>query len=105
MTSSFIPREEEFICLHCEQTVKPLGSGTYRDHCPTCLYSRHVDRDGPGDRFSTCLGLLQPTGIDQDSKKGFVIVYQCEKCGKSHRNKAAPDDEIIQFMENSQREN
>ena len=95
----FIPREEPFICEHCSFAVQPLGKGTYRDHCPKCLYSKHVDKEGPGDRLSECKGLLKPTAIDQDSKKGFVIVHVCEKCGKIQRNKAAPDDDIIGYMQ------
>jgi hypothetical protein len=59
----------------------------------------HVDRDGPGDRLSTCKALLRPIGIDQDSKKGFVILYRCEGCGKKHRNRAALDDDIIGFSQ------
>ncbi len=96
---TFIPREESFICEHCSMYVEPLGKGTYRDHCPQCLYSKHVDRDGPGDRLSACKSLLKPVGIDQDGKKGFLILYQCEKCGKSSRNRAAGDDKIIEFMQ------
>ena len=95
----FIPREESFICEHCGNTVEPLGRGTYRDHCPACLYSKHVDRDGPGDRLSSCLGLFKPSAIDQDGKKGFVIVSKCLKCGKVSRNRAAPDDDLIGFTE------
>jgi DNA-directed RNA polymerase subunit RPC12/RpoP len=94
----FLPREEPFTCEHCNQAVTPLEKGTYRDHCPYCLISKHVDRDGPGDRLSECMGLLKPTGIDQNGKKGFVILYTCESCGKKHRNKAASDDAIIEFM-------
>lgn len=95
---AFIPREESFVCEHCGLAVEPLGKGTYRDHCPSCLCSKHVDRDGPGDRLSACKGLLRPIGVDQDSKKGLVILYTCEKCRKSSRNRAAPDDKIIEFM-------
>ncbi len=94
----FIAREEPFICEHCGEQVQPLLKGTYRDHCPKCLTSKHVDRDGPGDRLSECLGLLKPIAIDSDSKKGFVIVYECEKCHKTHRNKASEDDDLIGFL-------
>lgn len=96
--SSFIPREEPFVCRHCGIRVQPLGRGTYRDHCPACLYSRHVDHDGPGDRLSSCLGFLQPIAIDQDGKKGFIISYRCVKCGKTSRNRAADDDKLVEFM-------
>ncbi len=90
----FIPREEAFTCEHCGTAVEPLSGGTYRDHCPRCLWSKHVDDLGPGDRASLCKGLLRPVGIDTDSKKGFVILYACEKCGKRHRNRSAPDDDL-----------
>ena len=95
----FIPREEPFTCEHCDKAVEPLGKGTYRNHCPRCLHSKHVDRDGPGDRLSVCQGMLAPTAIDQDGKKGWMIEYRCAKCGKTSRNKAAPDDEIHGFLE------
>lgn len=98
----FIPREESFTCEYCGRATDPLGKGTYRDHCPACLHSKHVDRDGPGDRLSACQGLLEPTAIDQDSKKGVMIVYRCLKCGKSSRNRAAPDDDIIGFSMKTQ---
>ncbi len=96
--STFIPREEAFTCEHCGAESLPLGKGTYRDHCPKCLYSKHVDRDGPGDRLSACKGLLRPTAIDADGKKGIVVVYECEKCKKTSRNRAADDDDVITFM-------
>ena len=94
----FIAREEPFTCEACGMDVQPLGKGTYRDHCPKCLTSKHVDRDGPGDRLSSCKGLLKPVSIDQDGKKGFMIVYVCENCGMQHRNRAAPDDEVLEFL-------
>ncbi len=98
---TFIAREETFTCEACGLEVQPLGKGTYRDHCPKCLTSKHVDRDGPGDRLSTCQGLLKPTSIDQDGKKGFMIIYTCERCGMTHRNRAAPDDDVLGFLQQS----
>jgi DNA-directed RNA polymerase subunit RPC12/RpoP len=98
---TFLPREEPFICEHCGTSVEPLGKGTYRNHCPKCLYSKHVDSEGPGDRASTCHGLLKPIEIDQDAKKGFVIVYKCGKCGKISRNRAAEDDDLVGFLKNN----
>jgi len=89
----FIAREERFQCEQCGVKVEPLAEGTYRSHCPKCLYSKHVDND-PGDRASTCLGLMSPSGLDQSGKKGFIILHRCEKCGIEKRNKAAPDDDL-----------
>jgi len=90
----FLPREEPFTCEHCNQAVSPLGKGTYRNHCPFCLYSKHVDELGPGDRASVCHGLMEPIAIDSDGKRGWLIVHRCQACGKQIRNKAAPDDDL-----------
>lgn len=30
--------------------------------------------------------------MEVDSKKGYVIIYRCQKCGSIRRNKAAEDD-------------
>ncbi len=99
----FIPREEPFTCDHCGASVQPLGKGTYRDHCPKCLFSKHVDLEGPGDRSSTCLGLLEPISIDQDGKKGFVLIYKCTKCRKASRNRAADDDDLVSFLKDNRK--
>ncbi|MEK7218544.1 MAG: RNHCP domain-containing protein, partial [Patescibacteria group bacterium] len=63
-----------------------------------CLWSKHVDDQGPGDRASLCQGLMEPIAIDQDGKKGLMIVHRCMKCGKEIRNKCAPDDECSSFI-------
>ena len=89
---TFIAREEPFTCEHCGASVEPLGSGTYRNHCPQCLWSKHVDDQGPGDRASLCGGMMRPVELDQSGKKGWMIVHECEKCGKSIPNKIADDD-------------
>lgn len=87
----FIPREEAFICAHCQGKVHPLGKGTYRNHCPHCLWSKHVDEEGPGDRGSDCQGLMRPVSVEQKHGQ-WVIIHCCEECKKKSRNKAAPDD-------------
>ncbi len=96
---TFIARQEPFICIHCGASIEPLEHGSYRNHCPICLYSKHVDRDGPGDRLSPCQGPMRPDHLDQDTKRGWMIVHICETCGKTIPNKAADDDQIIEFME------
>ena len=40
----------DFVCENCNTSVK--GNG-YTDHCPCCLYSKHVDIN-PGDRDCDC---------------------------------------------------
>ncbi|MFA6523562.1 MAG: RNHCP domain-containing protein [Candidatus Peribacteraceae bacterium] len=93
----FIARQEPFTCEHCGASVSPLEKGSYRNHCPHCLWSKHVDAAGPGDRASVCQGLMEPLSLDHDGKKGWMIVHLCQKCGKQIPNKAAPDDEISTF--------
>ena len=36
--------------------------------------------------------LLVPVAVNPSSKKGYVIEYKCQKCGKHHNNKASDDD-------------
>lgn len=80
-----------FVCVHCGQGVPPLVNGSCRNHCPACLHSLHVDVN-PGDRASDCGGLLEPVGVDYSSKKGWVVLHRCQRCGAERRNKAALDD-------------
>ena len=87
----FTKRDEEFVCENRGKKVSKLGY-TSRDHCPHCLYSKHVD-NMPGDREAECRGLLKPVQVELDSKKGYVIIYKCEKCGAIRKNKAAVDDD------------
>ena len=85
-------RNEGFVCAHCGRNVPSLDNGSYRNHCPFCLYSLHVDIM-PGDRANTCKGLLAPVRVEYNGKKGWVIVSHCGKCGQARRNVAALDDQ------------
>jgi DNA-directed RNA polymerase subunit RPC12/RpoP len=85
-----------FICQNCKKTIEKLTNGGYRNHCPFCLYSLHVDNH-PGDRASLCKGLMEPIGLTYKSKKGWQLVHRCLKCGFRGLNKVAintmqPDD-------------
>ena len=82
--------------LFRSKQVSKLGYSC-RNHCPYCLYSKHVDIN-PGDRSELCHGLLKPIGLEIDSKKGYVILFQCQKCGKITKNKSAEDDDMNQII-------
>ena len=86
----FSKNDSGFICINCKKEVEPLGY-TSRNHCPYCLYSLHLDIM-PGDRQNDCNGTLKPIQTELNPKKGFVILFRCEKCGAELRNKAAQDD-------------
>lgn len=81
--------DETFICENCGEQVDKLNY-TARDHCPFCLYSKHVDIN-PGDRKNNCHGLLKPIEIEK-FKDTFKIIYVCEKCNGTHKNIVAKDD-------------
>lgn len=87
--------DEEFICEHCNNPVSKLNY-TSRDHCPFCLYSKHVDIN-PGDRLNKCKGLLKPIGVEK-FKETFKIIYKCEKCGIQHKNIIAKDDNFDEIV-------
>ena len=85
----FTKRIEDFTCAHCGANVS--GNG-YTNHCPKCLYSRHVDNN-PGDRASDCGGMMRPIAVAPD-KDGYIITHKCEKCGKTINQHSAPNDDI-----------
>lgn len=92
--------DEGFICDNCKREVNKLEY-TARDHCPYCLYSKHVDIN-PGDRSNSCRGLLEPIGIEK-YKNTYKIVYKCKKCQERHKNIIALDDDydiIIKLSNN-----
>jgi len=93
----FIARQEPFTCGHCKADIEPLPEGSYRNHCPLCLYSKHVDKNGPGDRESECQGLMKPTHLDHRSGKGWMIHHVCISCQKAIVNIPAPDDKLEQL--------
>jgi len=78
-----------FMCAYCETQVLPLTNGSYRNHCPFCLWSLHVDIR-PGDRASNCNGLMRPTGIRRAGKR-LQLVHRCERCGETRVNRIAED--------------
>ena len=92
----FTMKDEEFICENCHRKVEILGY-TARDHCPFCLYSKHVDIT-PGDRQNTCKGLLEPIGIEK-FKDTYKIIYKCQKCNEIHKNIIAKDDDMNKIIE------
>ena len=87
--------DEGFICENCNKEVKPLRYSS-RDHCPYCLYSKHVDIN-PGDRLNPCKGLLKPIEIEK-YKDTYKIVYKCNKCKELHKNIIAKDDDMNEII-------
>lgn len=97
----FTENDNEFICEKCNKKVDKLLYSS-RDHCPYCLYSKHVDIN-PGDRLNSCRGLLKPIGIEK-YKSTYKIIYICEKCREKHKNIMAKDDNMDKIIEISKSE-
>jgi len=87
MTKKFIKKTENFTCRHCGLRVSGTG---YTNHCPKCLYSKHVDVN-PGDRAQACGGMMRP--VDFEIKKDqYILVHECEKCGTRKKNRLSKND-------------
>lgn len=78
---------EDFVCEKCGANV--TGDG-YTNHCPKCLYSKHVDIS-PGDRAATCGGLMEPVRIEGTVAE-YRIVHRCLKCGHEMTTRTSPGD-------------
>jgi len=87
----FIKRNEGFICDHCHKEVLPLINGFCRNHCPFCLYSKHVDVN-PGDRDQECKGMMKPIRIEQEGKRGQIVIHECRLCKQTRKNQLCLDD-------------
>ena len=86
----------DFTCGWCATLVPANTDGHYRNHCPFCLWSLHVD-DVPGDRASECRQLMEPVGLVEKSGKGWQVVHRCTACGHHQPNRLvregeSPDD-------------
>ncbi|HEX5366535.1 MAG TPA: RNHCP domain-containing protein [Acidimicrobiales bacterium] len=72
---------ESFRCRHCRLDVAGDAPGTaHRNHCPPCLWSRHVDdarATGPPSRRAA---------------RPWVLVHRCTGCRTVHLNRTAGDD-------------
>lgn len=80
---------EDFNCAHCGAVVR--GNG-YTNHCPKCLWSKHVDNN-PGDRAAECHGMMIPVSA-APAGDHFIITHKCEKCGKTIRQKSCDADDM-----------
>ena len=90
----FQRRKEDFICEHCGAEVQ--GDG-FTNHCPTCLWSKHVDIH-PGDRAESCQGLMAPIAV-QPYKDSYRIQFRCQECSTERWNKATPQDDFDVLLE------
>lgn len=94
----------DFTCLHCRVyvTANPLVCRVHnRNHCPLCLYSRHMDLHQAGDRLAACRAVMSPLGltVKVSAKKygsnlgELMLIHCCSQCGAISINRIALDDD------------
>jgi hypothetical protein len=88
-----------FRCRHCGLDVPLDAPGTaHRNHCPNCLWSRHVDDDVPGDRDSDCGSSMEPLAIAVRGDGEWIVVHRCVGCDELHLNRSAGDDNPLLLL-------
>jgi ribosome biogenesis GTPase len=91
-------KARQFTCRHCGRNVNAAAPGTmYRNHCPWCLRSIHVDKQA-GDRAASCGGIMEPIAISVRRGKEWVIIHRCVTCGALKENRIAGDDNEIALL-------
>ena len=92
-------QEKGFYCQNCLREVSLVAWGTKnRNHCPVCLWSRHVDNE-TGDRASRCQGGMEPIGLTTKfDKEEIMLVHRCLECGKINKNRIAGDDDEKEIL-------
>jgi hypothetical protein len=101
----------DFTCTHCRNFVSAgilLAGVNNRNHCPYCLWSRHMDLFEAGDRLSACKATMQPIGLTMKkvTKKyasayggELMLVHLCIECGALSINRIAADDDAHRILE------
>lgn len=97
MPKHFIKAKREKII--CEKCDKEFMGGGYINHCPYCLFSKHVDDEIPGDRQSDCGGLMKPIQIVVKKRERLLIKHKCVKCGKEILNQVSPQDDMEKIIQ------
>lgn len=99
MEPKFQRRIEDFSCENCGAQV--VGNG-FTNHCPKCLWSKHVDIN-PGDRAEACGGMMEPIGVESKADE-YRILFRCTRCGEERWNKSALDDDFEVLLKVAKRQ-
>jgi hypothetical protein len=95
-----IALNEDFTCEYCGRFVQAIKTGgSYRNHCPFCLTSKHVDTDTPGDRKNECHGLMKAISAYSKKTGEYVLLHECTRCKFRRYNRIAGDDDMDLVIE------
>ena len=101
----------DFKCQHCGAYVsaaRALAGAANRNHCPYCLWSRHLDLFEAGDRLAACKALMRPVGLTLKNSRNkyahigngeLMLVHLCTDCERISINRIAADDVPQAIME------
>ena len=71
----------------------------HRNHCPSCLWSRHLDGRVPGDRLAGCAASMEPIGVCVHGDGEWALVHRCDGCATIRVNRIAGDDNPMMLMQ------
>ena len=90
---------DSFRCRNCRLDVSVDAPGTqHRNHCPNCLWSRHLDDRVPGDRAAGCDAPMEPIAVHVRADGEWALVHRCTGCDILHGNRIAGDDNPLMLM-------
>jgi hypothetical protein len=105
-----IAKRSGFRCLQCGGFVsiaREAAGVNNRNHCPVCLWSKHVDLKKAGDRLAECQSRMQPTGLtikrtfkryNAEKQGELMLIHCCLNCGKISINRIAADDDPTRIL-------
>jgi predicted RNA-binding Zn-ribbon protein involved in translation (DUF1610 family) len=97
--------EKGFSCAQCGFSVttsREQSGVNNRNHCPRCVWSKHVDEIKAGDRKADCKSRMQPIGLtlkqtpkryNREAAGELMLIHRCTGCGKLSINRIAADDD------------
>ena len=100
----YVDINTDFTSIHCRNYVSAgyvLSGVQHRNHCPYCLWSRHLDLYKAGDRLAACKAPMQPVGLTikrRDKKYAsmssgeLMLIHLCTDCGKVSINREGYED-------------
>ncbi|MBN2388248.1 MAG: RNHCP domain-containing protein [Anaerolineales bacterium] len=113
--STRVRRDGDFQCIHCHNLVPSAAAWAgvqHRNHCPYCLWSRHVDLYWAGDRLSACKAGMWPVGLTAKQRVDrygrsipgeLMLIHACVECNGVAINRIAADDHVAILLEIFQR--
>jgi hypothetical protein len=87
-----------FTCAWCGlTTTKYTADKTVRNHCPSCMHSKHVTDHVEGGP-SECEGRMTPIAIAVLRTGDWMLIHRCRRCDELTSNPVCADDNQLILM-------